>query len=173
MSRGRGRGRGSTRGAFQPRANNSARPQRAEGEEKWQYMVRKKKTKMSPAQQLDDDDDDSDDDVDVDGDEDEVMYDDEEDMEGVVSEGDMEGVDPGEEMEAGEGKGEEWRRKKIGWLCKEIPGLRPSGIVTILNAQRNWIKGVDTKEIMETLIHRKEVLRAHRVRFLVEFTLCI
>ena len=164
MSRGRGRGRGSIRGAFQPRANNSARPQRAEGEEKWQYMVRKKKTKMSPAQQFDDDDDSDDDvDVDVDGDEDQVMYDDEEDMEGVVSEGDMEGMDPGEEIEGGEGKGEEWRRKKIGWLCKEIPGLRPSGIVTILNAQRNWIKGVDTKEIMETLIHRKEVLRAHRV----------
>lgn len=164
MSRGRGRGRGSTRGAFQPRANNSARPQRAEGEEKWQYMVRKKKTKISPAQQLDDDDE-SDDDVDEDGDENQVMYDEEDDMEGVVSEEDMEGVDPGEEMEVGEGKGEEWRRRKIGWLCKEIPGLRPSGIVTILNAQRNWIKGVDTKEIIETLIRRKEVLRAHRVRW--------
>lgn len=77
--------------------------------------------------------------------------------------GDEEPGDSDEEEK--EGGVEVWRRKKIGWLCKEIPVLRPTGIVTLLNSQRKWIQAVDTKEVMEALMRRNEILRAHRVGF--------
>jgi hypothetical protein len=60
---------------------------------------------------------------------------------------------------------EVWRRKKIGWLCKELPGLKPAGIVTILNSQRPWITAVDTKQVIDHLLRTDQVLRAHRVCF--------
>lgn len=155
---GRGRGRGThigrgAGGSGTTRGDRYVRPQagqRAEGEEKWQWMVRKKKS--NPKHLVDfgklDDDEDMDEGVDATG-----------DNEGTSDVGDEEGTSGiGENV-----RGEEWRRRKIGWLCKEIPTLKPTGVVTILNGQRSWITAVDAKEVTGRLLHEEDVLRAHRV----------
>jgi len=125
------------------------RGQLFEGEEKWQRKVREKKAKQSYAREDSEDDDDPE--------------------EGGQRHPQPDAEDPEEESEVEEGLQEGgveiWRRKKIAWLCKEIPVLRPTGIVTMLNSQRRWIQAVDTKEVMETLMRRNEILRAHRVCF--------
>ncbi|KAG6547395.1 hypothetical protein Mapa_010843 [Marchantia paleacea] len=60
-------------------------------------------------------------------------------------------------------QGDEWRSKKLEWLCRELVGLKPRGVVTILNEQRPWIKGDDVKYIVEHLLKMHQFLRAHRV----------
>uniref|UniRef100_A0A7I4B7M8 Pentacotripeptide-repeat region of PRORP domain-containing protein n=1 Tax=Physcomitrium patens TaxID=3218 RepID=A0A7I4B7M8_PHYPA len=120
------------------------RGQLFEGEEKWQRKVRKKKAQTSFLQDYD-----------------ESLSDDP----GERGRGyqDVNENNVGESEGGDEGGVEVWRRKKIGWLCKEIPALRPGGIVTMLNSQRKWIKAVDAKEVVETLMRRDEILRAYRV----------
>ncbi|KAL2652236.1 hypothetical protein R1flu_020364 [Riccia fluitans] len=61
------------------------------------------------------------------------------------------------------GDEEEWRSKKLAWLCREFPGLKPRGVVTILNEQRRWIESQDVKFIVEQLLKMNQFLRAHRV----------
>ncbi len=137
---------------------------RAEGEEKWQFMVRKKKVRQprvgpsaGKAENFgDDNDDDNNDNDEVDSEEEDS------EEEGL----DAPAVDDGEPEDAKfVPSNEVWRRKKIGWLCKELPGLKPAGIVTILNSQRSWITAVDTKQVIDHLLHTDQVLRAHRVCF--------
>ncbi len=137
---------------------------RAEGEEKWQFMVRKKKVRQprvgpsaGKAENFGDDNDDDDNDTDeVDSEEEDS------EEEGL----DAPAVDDGEPEDAKFAPSNEvWRRKKIGWLCKELPGLKPAGIVTILNSQRPWITAVDTKQVIDHLLRTDQVLRAHRVCF--------
>jgi hypothetical protein len=133
----------------EPRASAPRRGQLFEGEEKWQRKVREKKARSSSARESEEAPDD----------------DPEEAGRGYLHPTDE---DPEESEGEQQGGVEVWRRKKIGWLCKEIPALRPTGIVTMLNAQRKWIKAVDTKEVVETLVRRDEILRAHRVCFFLE-----
>ncbi|KAI5084756.1 hypothetical protein GOP47_0000925 [Adiantum capillus-veneris] len=59
--------------------------------------------------------------------------------------------------------GDDWMRKRLGWLCKEIPVLKASGIVKMLNNQRKWIKQEHVKELIEHLVRYMELNRAHRV----------
>lgn len=129
------------------------RGQLFEGEEKWQRKVREKKARSSSPYDSDD------------------GLDDDDPEEGGKLYTQLNDEDLGESEGEQEGGVEVWRRKKIGWLCKEIPALRPTGIVTMLNAQRKWIKAVDTKEVMETLLRRDEVLRSHRVCFFADSSL--
>lgn len=114
-----------------------------EGEEKWQRKVREKKAKTGFLQ------------------DNELGPDDDPEERGRGYQDVNE--DGQDESEEGAKDVEDWRPKKIGWLCREIPALRPTAIVTLLNSQRAWIKAVDTKEVIETLMRRGEILRAHRV----------
>lgn len=125
-------------------------------------MVRKKKVRQprvglsaGKAENFgDDNDDDNNDNDEVDSEEEDS------EEEGL----DAPAVDDGEPEDAKfVPSNEVWRRKKIGWLCKELPGLKPAGIVTILNSQRPWITAVDTKQIIDHLLRTDQVLRAHRV----------
>ena len=62
-----------------------------------------------------------------------------------------------------ENVGDDWMKKRLGWLCKEIPVLKASGIVKMLNKQRTWIKQDHILELIEHLIRLVELNRAHRV----------
>ncbi|MCO5568120.1 hypothetical protein L7F22_021816 [Adiantum nelumboides] len=59
--------------------------------------------------------------------------------------------------------GDDWMRKRLGWLCKEIPVLKASGLVKMLNNQKKWIKQKHLKELIEHLVRYMELNRAHRV----------
>lgn len=59
--------------------------------------------------------------------------------------------------------GDDWVRKRLCWLCKEIPVLKASGLVKILNGQKKWIKQDHIKELVMHLVKLVELNRAHRV----------
>ncbi|KAJ7570196.1 hypothetical protein O6H91_01G109900 [Diphasiastrum complanatum] len=58
---------------------------------------------------------------------------------------------------------EEWRRKRIGWLCKEIPVLKVGGIVRILKNQKKWIRGQEINYIVHHLLRCTHLAQAHQV----------
>lgn len=58
---------------------------------------------------------------------------------------------------------EAYRKRKVAWLCKEIPYLGPRDTVNILNAQKRWITAVEAKEVIRHLMHIEHTIRAFRV----------
>eukprot|EP00250_Pteridium_aquilinum_P020815 c24961_g1_i1 orf=56-4504(+) len=68
-----------------------------------------------------------------------------------------------DDVEDYEHVGDDWVRKRIGWLCKELPVLKASGLVKMLNKQRQWIKQAHLVELIEHLVRYMELNRAHRV----------
>lgn len=58
---------------------------------------------------------------------------------------------------------EEWRRRKIAWLCKELPAHDPAPMIRILNRQRKWIQQEDVKYIITHLLRIRENNIGHRV----------
>lgn len=58
---------------------------------------------------------------------------------------------------------EEWRRRKIGWLCKELPAHDPAPMLRILKRQRKWIQQEDVKYIIIHLLRIRENNIGHRV----------
>ncbi|KAL3699602.1 hypothetical protein R1sor_017624 [Riccia sorocarpa] len=109
-------------------------PRRREGEKRWQYAVRKKQQMAGRTR-------------------------------GKVKKSSQGAafVDDEELGNAPWGDEDEWRSKKLEWLCRQLPGLKPRGVVTILNEQRRWIEGRDVKYIVEQLLKMNQFLRAHRV----------
>lgn len=50
---------------------------------------------------------------------------------------------PAVEVKALEELPEQWRRSKLAWLCKELPGHKPPTMIRVLNAQRKWMNQED------------------------------
>lgn len=67
-----------------------------------------------------------------------------------------------DDVEDYEHVGDDWIRKRLGWLCKEIPVLKASGLVKMLNNQKKWIKQEHMVELVEHLVRLMELNRAHR-----------
>ncbi|CAI5503973.1 unnamed protein product [Closterium sp. Naga37s-1] len=77
--------------------------------------------------------------------------------------GNEEGLSGGLGGSEGEAGGEEWRRRKVGWLAREVAAVVPSALVRLLNTQKQWMRMGDLIAVVESLIARKEVVRGIRV----------
>eukprot|EP00252_Welwitschia_mirabilis_P027415 TRINITY_DN9393_c0_g1_i1.p1 TRINITY_DN9393_c0_g1~~TRINITY_DN9393_c0_g1_i1.p1 ORF type:complete len:781 (-),score=136.46 TRINITY_DN9393_c0_g1_i1:645-2987(-) len=51
---------------------------------------------------------------------------------------------------------EEWRRRKIAWLCKHLVGRDSVQVVELLNKQRKWIQMEDSKYIINHFLRLRE-----------------
>eukprot|EP01018_Ginkgo_biloba_P016848 Gb_24325 [translate_table: standard] len=58
---------------------------------------------------------------------------------------------------------DEWRRRIVAWLCKELPGHDPARLIRTLNRQRKWIQPQDAKYIIIHLLQISESITSHRV----------
>ncbi|EFJ23510.1 hypothetical protein SELMODRAFT_442798 [Selaginella moellendorffii] len=58
---------------------------------------------------------------------------------------------------------EEWKRKRIHWLCTEIPRLDSMQTVKILNSQVKWLHNKDISIVCHRLLSIDHFIRAHRV----------
>ncbi|RAL39686.1 hypothetical protein DM860_003219 [Cuscuta australis] len=58
---------------------------------------------------------------------------------------------------------EQWRRSRLGWLCKELPGKKHNDLVRILNAQREWLRQEDSTYVVYHCLQIQENEIAFRV----------
>lgn len=65
---------------------------------------------------------------------------------------------------------EQWRRSRLAWLCKELPGHKGGTLDRILNAQRKWMTQEDATYVV---VHCTRI-RENEAGFKVNFSaLCI
>ncbi|KAJ4841949.1 hypothetical protein Tsubulata_025667 [Turnera subulata] len=58
---------------------------------------------------------------------------------------------------------EQWRRAKLAWLCKELPGHKHRTLVRILNGQRKWMRQEDATYVTVHCTRIRENETAFRV----------
>lgn len=51
---------------------------------------------------------------------------------------------------------EEWRRRKLAWLCKELPAHKSGTFTRMLNAQRKWIRQEDSTYVVAHCMRIRE-----------------
>lgn len=75
---------------------------------------------------------------------------------------------PSVEVKALEDLPEQWRRSRLAWLCKELPGHKPPTMIRVLNAQRKWMKQEDATYVA---VHCMRI-RENETGFGVKFASC-
>ena len=68
---------------------------------------------------------------------------------------------------------EQWRRSKVAWLCKQLPGQKPGALTRLLNAQRKWISQQDVTYLVVHCLRIRENDSAFKVPFLFLATTCL
>ncbi|XP_078434828.1 endonuclease [Wolffia australiana] len=58
---------------------------------------------------------------------------------------------------------EQWRRSKVAWLCKQLPGQKPGNVTRLLNAQRKWISQQDVTYVVVHCLRIRDNDAAHKV----------
>lgn len=75
---------------------------------------------------------------------------------------------PAVEVKALEELPEQWRRSRLAWLCKELPGHKLPTMIRVLNAQRKWMKQEDATYVA---VHCMRI-RENETGFGVKFASC-